>query len=204
MSKATEVAHLKRNHYRKPSHFGTWPLRAENVSFKEHQGCVLPLNQHKDKRRFFLVSNMLILSFISGAEMAKWCISTTSPVTQLPTYIARPCVLQQCQPPMSPPVAVTHVRRRWSHNLTGQTQNSSLKFIKVDSWWRKRRRWGLPSAGEQLLQLRDICLAGFILSFVDLWGHWPFLMLMLTPWLFFSFPFPFTSCRMFPQKWCDI
>lgn len=93
----------------------------------EHQGCVLPLNQHKDKR-FFLVSNMLILSFISGAEMAKWCISTASPVTQLPTYIARLCALQQCQLPMSPPVAVTHVRCRWSHKLTGQTQKFILKI----------------------------------------------------------------------------
>lgn len=96
----------------------------KNISCKDHQGCVSPLNQHKGNRRFFLLSNMLILSFISVAEIAKMCISTASPVTQLTTYIARLCVVQQCQPPMSSPVAVTHVRRRWSH-LTGQTQKAA-------------------------------------------------------------------------------
>lgn len=53
-----------------------------------------------------------------------------------------------------------------------------------------------PSAGETLVQLCDICLAGFSRSFVDLFRHWPFLCLHshsanANPLVIFLIPPPF-------------
>lgn len=91
MSKASEVARQsdfllcslkkkKGNLRRKPSRVGTvssFESRKKKLPCKEHQGCVQPLTRHKDNGRFFLVSNVLILSFLSGAEIAKLAVFST-------------------------------------------------------------------------------------------------------------------------------
>lgn len=69
-----------------------------------------------------------------------------------------------------------------------------------------RRLVESPSAGEPLLLLRDICLAGFPLSFVDLSGRWPFLRLhdrsaKANPLLIFLSPLPsLRAAQRFPRS----
>lgn len=62
---------LKGSHNRIASHFGTWHLRTETISCKEHQGCIPHLKTTLGQWRFFLASNKLIFSSITIPEIAK-------------------------------------------------------------------------------------------------------------------------------------